>query len=49
VDARRSALGLQPLSQRMAKAERVAATDVTEHSRKQQKYEAWLRRVGWRS
>jgi hypothetical protein len=49
VDERRSAVGLEPLAQRMAKAEPMPPVEAAEHARRQRAYEAWLRRVGWRS
>jgi hypothetical protein len=49
VDQRRSAVGLEPLAARLAKAERVPPVEAHERARWQTDYEAWLRRVGWRS
>jgi hypothetical protein len=49
VDERRRDVGLEPLADRMPKAERIPPMDATERARKQRKREAWLRRVGWRS
>lgn len=48
IDERRSAVGLEPLAVRMAKAERVPPLDADERAQWQRNYEAWLRRVGWR-
>lgn len=49
VDERRSEVGLEPLAQRIAKAERMPPMDATERARRQRTYEAWLREIGWRS
>lgn len=49
VDERRSAVGLEPLAERMKQAEPIDPADATERARRQQKYDAWLRDVGWRS
>ena len=49
VDERRSAVGLEPIDQRIAKAERMPPIDAAERARRRRTYEAWLRRVGWRS
>jgi hypothetical protein len=46
VEERRRAVGLEPLAEKLARAERVpAAKDREEHQRG---YERWLRDVGWR-
>jgi hypothetical protein len=49
VDERRSAVRLEPLAARLAKAERAPPMGANERARWQTNYEAWLRRVGWRS
>lgn len=49
VDERRRAAGLEPLAQRIAKAERIPPMDATERAERQRKREVWLRKVGWRS
>jgi hypothetical protein len=46
VEERRRAVGLEPLSVRLARAERVPLP--TDRARFAKEYEAWLRRVGWR-
>jgi hypothetical protein len=46
VEARRQAVGLEPLAEKLARAERVPPpVDRAEHQRG---YERWLRAVGWR-
>jgi len=47
VEERRRAVGLEPLAERLAKAERVPAPKDREAY--ERGYEAWLRRVGWRT
>jgi hypothetical protein len=47
VDARRAAVGLQPLSEHLARAE--AEPLPVDRAKWNREYEAWLRRVGWRS
>jgi hypothetical protein len=46
VEERRRAVGLEPLSARLARAERVPVP--VDGERFEREYEAWLRRVGWR-
>lgn len=46
VDERRRSVGLDPLHERLARAERVPLPEDPE--RFDREYEAWLRRVGWR-
>ena len=46
VEARRRAVGLEPLAERLAKAERVPSPKDREAY--ERGYEAWLRQVGWR-
>ena len=45
VEARRAAVGLEPLAARLARAGR---EDVGDRARYEREYHAWLRRVGWR-
>jgi hypothetical protein len=47
VEERRRAVGLEPLAERLAKAERVPAP--MDREAYERGYEAWLRRVGWRT
>jgi hypothetical protein len=47
VDARRAAVGLEPLSERLARAE--AEPLPVDRAKWEREYEAWLRRAGWRS
>jgi hypothetical protein len=47
VEARRHAVGLEPLAERLAKAERVPPPKDREAY--ERGYEAWLRQVGWRT
>jgi len=47
VEARRRAVGLEPLAERLAKAERVPPPKDREAY--ERGYEAWLRQVGWRT
>jgi len=49
VDERRREVGLEPLAQRIAKAEPIPPTDATKRAERQRERDAWLRRVGWRS
>lgn len=49
VDERRSAAGLDPLAERMARIDRVLPMDANQRARWQRNYDAWLRRTGWRS
>lgn len=46
VDSRRKAVGLEPLKERLAKAERVPPP--ADRAEYQRGYERWLREVGWR-
>lgn len=46
VDARRAAVGLEPLAERLARAGREAVGDRARHERE---YADWLRRAGWRA
>ncbi len=45
VEARRAAVGLEPLAARQA---RLGREDVGDRARFEREYHAWLRRVGWR-
>ena len=45
VEARRAAVGLEPLAERLARAGR---EDVGDRAKYEREYHAWLRRVGWR-
>ena len=47
VEERRRAVGLEPLAARLAKAERVPPPKDREAY--ERGYEAWLRKVGWRT
>ncbi len=47
VEARRRAVGLPPLAERLAGRERIVAPEALAAWRRG--YEAWLRRVGWRA
>lgn len=48
VDQRRAAIGLEPLAEQLAKAERVPAMDAGQRREWERERDAWLRRVGWR-
>lgn len=48
VDARRKAVGLEPLAARMRSIERLPPMSPEEYTRKQQQYDEWLYKTGWR-
>ncbi len=48
VDQRRAAIGLEPLAERVAKAERIPAMDARQRREWERERDVWLRRVGWR-
>jgi hypothetical protein len=49
VEARREAVGLEPLAAQLAQAQAGPAPDPATHARRQAEWLAWLQRVGWRS
>jgi len=48
VEDRRRAVGLEPLSERLARTGREPPATQEERDRFEREYQAWLRRVGWR-
>lgn len=49
VNERRSALGLPPLDTHRVSIERAPSMDADAYARRQADYQAWLRKVGWRT
>jgi hypothetical protein len=48
VDERRRAVGIESLAERLSRADRSEPPDPETRARREQEYQQWLRKVGWR-